>query len=706
MVEGSSTPISADSDLQRGEFFAAIEEASRRAFVELCREPEVAAYVATLDSSVLEHMQAAQHRHFARLLLEEDPAACEELSRKLGAVHHRLGLPADWLVMASELFSAQLRRALAAFASPMPELEQRISRRLASDLVIQLRSMRQLESDEELVIEKIDILLLSEPDEKQLLQRILNKIVLLPGVDGAWIGKPHGGELQPIAVAGAQMASYLEQVQIRVDAGPTARGPMGRAWSTGQPVAVDDLETDPLFLPWRETVHGTGAWRSTIACPVEVAGNLEALFGVYSRTPRYFSAPSRRRTLMRLTRMLGIALEKQDQHERLERSNRLYQTFLSQGDIIMRSRSAATILRQTCHRLVENGLFSTAFVVQPDSHGYFAPISAAGKNSDKLTRARVHVDQREPASLLATAWRERRMQYHNHYLEDPKYQSLAGLVAEFGWNSLAVIPIQHQGDLWALLCVASAQQGYFDHTLLSALARTAKILGFGLDELALKNQIEAEREEQSWRAMHDSLTELPNRAAYLAELPKALARTGECLLAVCMMDLDDFKPVNDQYGHAAGDLVLQVVARRLRAAIREDDLVARFGGDEFALLLGKLASLDVLECVLNRVQSAIREKIVLADGSEVQVGSSLGVTLYPLDDAPEEILLRHADQALYAAKSEKGDLGKAFYLYDGSDGIVLLPEPSTVHGDADHQSDKPSAAGASSRNSNAAEFKQ
>ncbi|MDD3759824.1 MAG: diguanylate cyclase [Acidithiobacillus sp.] len=706
MPEGSSTPIFVESELQRAEFFAAIEEASHQAFAELCREPEVAAYVTTLDSATLEHMQAAQHRHFACLLLEDDPVARAELSRKVGAVHHRLGLPADWLVMASGLFSAQLRRALAAFVRPLPELDQRISQRLASDLVVQLRSMRQLESDEEQIIKRIDILLLSEADGKQLLQRMINKIVLLPGVDGAWIGKPHAGELQPIAVAGAQMASYLEQVHIRVDAGPTARGPMGRAWNTGQLVAVSDLETDPLFLPWRETLHSTGAWRSAIACPVQVAGNLEALFGVYSRTPRYFSAPSRRRTLMRLARMLGIALEKQDQRERLERSNRLYQTFLSQGDIFMRSRSAATILRQTCRHLVENGLFSTAFVAQPDSHGYFVPISAAGRNSDKLTRARVHVDQREPASLIATAWRERRLQYHNHYREDPKYQSLAGLIAEFGWNSLAIIPIQHQDDLWALLCVASPQQEYFDRTLLSALARTAKILGFGLDELALKNQIEAEREEQSWRAKHDALTELPNRAAYLAELPKALARTEEFLLAVCMMDLDDFKPVNDQHGHAAGDLVLQVVARRLRAAVREGDLVARFGGDEFALLLGKLTSMDVLERVLDRVQCAIREKIVLADGSEVQIDSSLGVTLYPLDDAPEEILLRHADQALYAAKSTKGQRAKTFYLYDAIADTVLLSEPSTVALRNADQSDKPSAAGASSRNSSAAEFKQ
>ncbi|MEY2341838.1 diguanylate cyclase [Acidithiobacillus sp. IBUN Pt1247-S3] len=318
---------------------------------------------------------------------------------------------------------------------------------------------------------------------------------------------------------------------------------------------------------------------------------------------------------------------------------------------------------------------------------------------------RVHVDQRDPPTLVAAAWRERRLQYHNHYCEDAKYQGFAPLIAAFDWNSLAVVPILHQDSLWGLLCVASAEREYFDNTLLSALARTAKMLGYGLDELALKNRIEAEREEQSWRAEHDLLTELPNRAAYLAELPKTLERNAERLVAVGMMDLDDFKPVNDTYGHPAGDLVLQVVARRLRAAVRQGDLVARFGGDEFALLLGNLGSMDDLERILQRVQEAVRERITLTDGTLVQIDSSLGVTLYPLDEAPGEILLRHADQALYAAKSQKSTRERSVSLYDGIDDAALSPNSPVAEIPPD-QSGTPSAAGACSVNSNAAEFKQ
>ena len=673
MTTQRKTVFPAELEQQRQTVLAAVEDAARDAFVELCQEPEIADYVAGLDAAALHHLQQAQHLHFARLLTEEDPHVRDSHSCDLGKVHQRLDLPADWLVLASGLFSAHLRRTLMPLIQVMPEWEQRIIRRLANDLVLQLRTMRRLEAEEEQIIERIDLLLLSEPDEQQLLQRMLKKIVLIPGIDGAWIGKPMDGKLQPIAIAGERMASYLEQVDIRIDAGPMAQGPMGRAWRSGQPVAIADLQTDPLFRPWQETLQSTGGWRSSMACPIQIAGAQQALFGTYSCIPRYFSSPYRRRRLMQLARMLGIALEKQDQRERLERSNRLYQIFLSEGDILMRSRSPQAILRRTCHRLVENGLFRTAFVVQPDASGHFVPISAAGVNSDRLSQARIPVDQRNPPSLLATAWNKRRLQYHNRYRDDPTYQHLEPLFAEFGWESIAIMPIFHRSALWGLLVVASARLDYFEHTLLSALARMAKMLGFGLDELTLKNEIEAEREEQSWRAEHDLLTELPNRAAYLTRLPQAMESNRECLIAVGMMDLDDFKPVNDRYGHAAGDWVLQTIAQRLRAATREGDLVARFGGDEFALLLSELHSIDDLERVLHRVRDAIRSPITLVTGQSVQIGASLGITLYPLDEAPAEILLRHADQALYQAKNDKSRRERFFRLYDGIE-EVSLPE--------------------------------
>ncbi len=336
----------------------------------------------------------------------------------------------------------------------------------------------------------------------------------------------------------------------------------------------------------------------------------------------------------------------------------------------MRSRSPQTILRRTCHRLVENDFFTTDFVLQPNATGYFVPLTAAGKNSHILGHLRLPVEQCDPPTPFHRAWRESRLLYQNrHSVDSETYSGTATDYTAFGWNSLAVVPILHGGAVWALLVVTSEAYDYFDNTLLAALARTAKLLGFGLDELALKNRIEAEREEQSWRADHDPLTSLSNRRGYLRALPDLLQHNREVdrLLAVGMMDLDDFKIVNDTHGHAAGDEVLQCVAERLLAALRQGDLVARFGGDEFALALVDLHSIEDLEGVLLRVEEALRTPVLLSNGHSVLIGASLGITSHPFDEAPDEILLRHADQALYASKAHKRDRPRFYALYDGID---------------------------------------
>ncbi|MDK9726490.1 MAG: EAL domain-containing protein [Sterolibacteriaceae bacterium MAG5] len=152
-------------------------------------------------------------------------------------------------------------------------------------------------------------------------------------------------------------------------------------------------------------------------------------------------------------------------------------------------------------------------------------------------------------------------------------------------------------------------------------------------------------------AHYDPLTHLPNRALLADRLTQAaaLADRDDHLLAVGFLDLDGFKPINDEYGHEIGDQLLISIARRLEAALRAIDTVARLGGDEFVLLLTNLADLEELETILARVMAAIEEKVVI-DGIDIKVSASIGLTIYPIDDADPESLLRHADQAMYAAK--------------------------------------------------------
>lgn len=154
-------------------------------------------------------------------------------------------------------------------------------------------------------------------------------------------------------------------------------------------------------------------------------------------------------------------------------------------------------------------------------------------------------------------------------------------------------------------------------------------------------------------ANFDVLTGLPNRRLLTDRLTQALERSKRSggLLAVCFMDLDGFKNVNDTLGHDAGDEVLKTVALRLTQTLRGADTVARLGGDEFVLLLGDLSQAQEATALLERVLREVSQPMALAAGP-AQVGISIGVTLYPSDAAGPEDLLKHADMALYLAKAK------------------------------------------------------
>ncbi|MCK2182928.1 putative bifunctional diguanylate cyclase/phosphodiesterase [Halomonas getboli] len=159
------------------------------------------------------------------------------------------------------------------------------------------------------------------------------------------------------------------------------------------------------------------------------------------------------------------------------------------------------------------------------------------------------------------------------------------------------------------------------------------------------------QDELHYLARHDALTELPNRRHFAEKLVEALpkARHDDTLLAICFLDLDGFKPINDTLGHAAGDQVLVTISQRLRNALRADDILARLGGDEFALLLTGLKDRHEGMQIVERIRRLINQPMPL-DDTLVRISTSIGVTLFPHDDAEAEILLRHADQAMYRAK--------------------------------------------------------
>ena len=154
-------------------------------------------------------------------------------------------------------------------------------------------------------------------------------------------------------------------------------------------------------------------------------------------------------------------------------------------------------------------------------------------------------------------------------------------------------------------------------------------------------------------AYHDSLTDLPNRVLFLDRLSQAMAQAQRQhrLVAVQFLDLDHFKVVNDTLGHAVGDTLLKAIADRLRYAVRAGDTVARFGGDEFAILqpdLPRAEGAAVLAAQLLKVISGPFR----VNQRHIHTTASIGVTVYPFDGDDENQLLQNADMAMYLAKKE------------------------------------------------------
>ncbi len=204
------------------------------------------------------------------------------------------------------------------------------------------------------------------------------------------------------------------------------------------------------------------------------------------------------------------------------------------------------------------------------------------------------------------------------------------------------------GSIYAQIITISAIQ--------DAKGAIQNYVGLFTDITSLKEQ----QQQLEHIAHYDVLTQLPNRTLLADRLNQAMfiiKRRGG-YLAVLFIDLDQFKAINDSFGHDAGDDLLVEVSKRMRAALREEDTLSRIGGDEFVAVLTNLESLNDCEDVLQRLLKAASDPVHV-QGHTLTVSASIGVTFYPEDQGDPDQLMRHADQAMYQAKQE----GKNRYHY-------------------------------------------
>ncbi|WP_297910297.1 diguanylate cyclase [Thiomonas sp.] len=494
--------------------------------------------------------------------------------------------------------------------------------------------------------------------EPELLRDICAAAVELCGLRLAWIGRIDAqGQLQVVAAAGA--TTYLEGLPVALRAHDEPAEPFGDAWHGGLAQLHEDLSGPGSTWSGRAAAH---AMHAAAALPIRRHGRLDAVLSLYWGDAQEFD-PEYANVLRDMGEDIGRGLERLDliaaQQEALrahERQGELMRTVFSQIDVLIASRSESELLETACTRLLEGGLFAAAWIGQPDDAGYVHLVAAAGHARETLDGLEMRVSQ-HGADALSRTWFEGRRAVETDVgsvlIQPWQAYALADCVQE-----AVTLPLRRSGRLWAMLVLVANDSTDLDAIVQDTLLRTAELISQALTEIDLKQLLQARESEQAHLARHDALTGLANRLALEQHLPHAMARArrGGHQLAIGVLDLDDFKPVNDTYGHAAGDRLLQQLATRLQAQLRESDLLARLGGDEFVLVLDELDAAhprQVLSTVLGRLHRAVEEPFELSPGVQAEVGMSMGLALYPEHGDEPDSLLRQADGALYAAKAAK-----------------------------------------------------
>ncbi len=442
-------------------------------------------------------------------------------------------------------------------------------------------------------------------------QRICDIAITHGGFLMAWVGVIHGDRVLPQCSAG-DVDGYLEVMRMMIDDSDLANGPVGRSAKSGEVNFVNDTATDPTFTPWREEAQKRG-YQALVAIPLKFKGEVFGIFTIYSTLPDVFDSQ-----MVELLTGLGIDLSRamymiDKEQRRLSIEKKLYQ--LSQA--VEQSANAIIITDIDAKIEYVNRSFTqlTGYTLE----------DALGETPSML---RSEFTEEETVNEIKSALAEGR-EWHGKIQNRRKDGSVY-------WSQQSIFIVRDEfGEPIQFVSTSD------DHTELHEAQEMIQQLAF-----------------------YDPLTHLPNRRLLSDRFEQEIGRIDRnpnLILAVMVLDLDNFKTVNDSLGHNVGDSLLKHVARVLQSSVRQEDTVARLGGDEFAIIMSGAKVGRVVD-VSDRIIRAFSEPLEI-DGNKITYGASIGIAMYPQDAEDTDTLLRNADLAMYHAKSE-GKNNFQFYRED------------------------------------------
>ena len=433
-------------------------------------------------------------------------------------------------------------------------------------------------------------------DESILLKKTCELSVRSGSLGLVWVGRPDAqGDLHAVAAAG--LTQYLQGLEVSVKRDrPEGRGPAGRAWRQGSPQYVVSIADEPLTEPWRKRAAEIGL-TGIVSMRLQRGGEPWGILSFYLTDGGEFG-PDIRLLLEEVARTVSAGFDRLDAQAR-ERA------LITTQRLLLEHTHAGISMGRERRMIVANRHLAEML-------GYDRPEDLIG----------------ESARIL--------------YASEAEYQRVGEAYRALYGDGARRVPDVHLQRRDRRIMIA-------DVTLSLVREPEGDTVVWTAQDVTERFVLEQELEHQAY---HDALTGLPNRRSLDLALPRAVerARRESTDLMVGMLDLDDFKTINDTLGHEAGDRVLREFADRLRNAVGRTTFVARPGGDEFVIVFD---APDQLEEALQRLHRVIERPFEPVVGKRLAVEISLGLAAFPDDGIHGEQLLRTADGALYELKAQK-----------------------------------------------------
>lgn len=488
--------------------------------------------------------------------------------------------------------------------------------------------------------------------------RVLASTMRLPLV---WIGRvaPGSDEIDVLAVSG-RASVYTRSLRLSPQAGqPRHAGPLRLALREQRPRFA--LIEAPEFAPWRERAQRYGLI-AIIAAATPTADGGQLTLAAYPDDASWARDHDFTDWAQRLVVELARFWDDQALLERNQRIQRYREAQRRIQRVLLEQPNPDAVYRSLASALVDVAGAAAAGVFSVDGEQpLLRQVTLAGPHAGAFQHLPPppRYDQGPVIRTPTRAFMSGRPVVLTHPSDRPdlapgwQREGLRELGALGCWPIYADPNRQPAG----IFVVVTEEPDAFDHEMRTLLDEIADATGLALRQDEQRVALAFERERQTYFALHDPLTDLPNRRALENHLDETIRRADlhGRTIAVGMLDLDDFKPVNDSHGHSVGDRVLVGIAGRLREAIGEYDYVARLGGDEFVLVLEGVEHARDLERVLDRIRTRLHQPLHIDDRT-FELSASLGLALYPDPEVDTgDLLLRRADQAMYSAKLHKHD---------------------------------------------------